>query len=1448
MAHEPNPTIETLHFDLGFLRHSYDKPYVQTPLGRFAVHPHTDATRAQARIDNRAIASMPQAALAKLTHYAVGVKLPVKAPFLLRVHNDDGANGTLPTLFGVKIVVPTRALREYRQNDLARLLPRRPAHVELFGMVPPADSAAADDHLDFLADADLVIDLPTTTAVAIAFSYPTLASTSNQHAAIISDLFIGRSKDLTPFTTYIRNLGEASQDGTGFAVITQLKGEDGAAITLNPALTGGTPSDTIICQYNLSPDIIGTPPTKTAPATPPATQTATTLIDSALIAMTNDPGLRNSHWSVNQGQQQNRYHAGVTGSGVVNKQMAALRRTASRRAMRAAAADPVDASGYEFTINNKTPGHGLDIDDSSITFDTTSQVFSIQVKNTFMRTLATHIKFYDVDGNVISNPPSLYPNIQKIFTEAKEMLHLDTDEEFVRFIYSVYAIMDIPMPFGATTIDVKWPESAASADLLFGGLGIGKWDTTADMLGLLATVLFQFVSPVIFLITGAWVTHSDWYEKLMSDPAVVALVIILAIFLVEPILYLIGFGRYGLNYAINLIASKLVAMIMGNAAKYITKAAVKTLVTDGSEVLIDFFVFKITVSELIDAIPFVGWAAEIAGVAATGGALLEAGIDILQSPATYTVNVTRRLEVVATVSPDPLHGTLENPAIWPTEATHFKAVLQYKNGTAYTLTGALPVEQSERSTPITVTFDDVPTGGDLQITFGVYSDTNWLAGNWSSAWTPAVLPPGAQTLDITGSIIENLVPLTMDTQYLFDSKIVYTAASGHQWSATAQPSAVITDLNPDGLNDVVAITSNNNAYMLGYTWQASNQNVPVQGTSTPTNALLYTFQNINTLSNPEAALKFSNAGFSATTFLAYEQFGPEPLFSAPSSVLSDLDDGVIDATLQQSFASAGYPLPTDISTVTLTTVQSTVEWTMTLPNQNAPTYQLNRQSDGSVWVYLYPTDTVGQNNFYLDSSSNVHQLRAVTLDDTTPFDMNQTQTHGAFVMQTVNTVVVHPANYAIAVSFGNHHMEIVPILQQAVPDAEAVAGIIAGGKGVRQGLMLGPKAVAVTQDGRILVLEIINRRVQSFDINGNPVPSFEIARVATLDASDYAADLNAGFVSVPLRNAFAAAGYNLSQHWQISAGNDLVDIKPAGNGQLQLSLNGGPLSSSWTITDTDGTVYAAALVPGAIEVTQPNNATFQMPFEASVDLDLGYLGARGLAAFKAASVPVSQQASVTGNGLYVAPADCESDLTQNVVPQAVTDALASVQVTLPAGQSVISIVTNDVQAESTVWVINDADADVTYQIEVDAVDNTKLQAIEISPFMYLHVDGKQSPVATSFLPDDFEALRAQAENANEKYLDMATEMKGYIYVLGYSGSGAQPSNYFLDIYDPLGRWLSRTPDTKLNPAAIGVNAGRIAIDMWRNLFTLNFEAIAGPNGRVEPSVSMWTPSTPTVPS
>ena len=145
--------------------------------------------------------------------------------------------------------------------------------------------------------------------------------------------------------------------------------------------------------------------------------------------------------------------------------------------------------------------------------------------------------------------------------------------------------------------------------------------------------------------------------------------------------------------------------------------------------------------------------------------------------------------------------------------------------------------------------------------------------------------------------------------------------------------------------------------------------------------------------------------------------------------------------------------------------------------------------------------------------------------------------------------------------------------------------------------------------------------------------------------------------------------------------------------------------------------------------------------------------------------------------------------------------------------------TVEVVAQNTHWVLRDAVNTLSFDIKPDTTNPSLLDVQQL-----VSVLGLKDGVST-----------------NIKYLDVGVESKGFIYVLSYQGTGSAQSDYHLDIYNPDGTWLSRTPD---KDGGQGVNGARMIVDQWRNLYTLNYDAILGPNNRTEPSVSTWLPSTP----
>jgi len=114
--------------------------------------------------------------------------------------------------------------------------------------------------------------------------------------------------------------------------------------------------------------------------------------------------------------------------------------------------------------------------------------------------------------------------------------------------------------------------------------------------------------------------------------------------------------------------------------------------------------------------------------------------------------------------------------------------------------------------------------------------------------------------------------------------------------------------------------------------------------------------------------------------------------------------------------------------------------------------------------------------------------------------------------------------------------------------------------------------------------------------------------------------------------------------------------------------------------------------------------------------------------------------------------------------------------------------------------------------------NARVQAFDI----------RANPVSL-FAGQPMFALRSVPQPA---YRDLAVSATGAIYVLGSQNGGGTPSDFFLDIYDGSGSLLKTTQ---------GVNAAKIALDAGLTLYTLDFDSLTGPGGRIEPALSVWRP-------
>lgn len=1373
----------TFHFDIGFPVADGETFHLHTGLGVVTVLPHTPDTLARFKAANPVLAALPEHTLAKITHFVENVELPADVARVLRLTEAvPGPDGGLPTLVGSMVHVPAAALRRHRAKRIAKVRARRQhARLDHLGLGAPAFDTLGDDAvLDHLAFADTIKVTPMDSAIAVAFHHPQLASRNPETAAIVTDDYIGQSPKLRAFATDIASLGRDSK--TGWCLTQASVTPDGTPMTWGDNWKDR--AGTVVEQYNVNPKLVGTK------NSPPEMGNGVAVVSYSVKGSANDPDLFNQTWTVNQGT------GGVTSD---------AKATTSRIALRTAMRPGVGDGAVTLTVNNKTPGYGVDIDAGSFTYTplkdgTGNARVTVNIANDFLRTLGCYAQFRDADGNPIDNP-SGWDNQFPVGKFGQGLFQPSTSKLFICSADAVNTILGIPVPTDPATLDFVWPANAATCDLLLGGLGTRNWDNDVDWYGVVNTGFFQYAIPILMLYAAAAIPNSGWYKSIMKDKDAK-----LAFYTIMGFLFA--------TYATTKFATqntKSVLFSFGDmAAGLIAQKALEAFANYVGNVLIE--------SELIGAIPYAGWVFHAISMAIDYAELAETTVEVLISPATYDLTVTRQMNAQVTVSPDPAHGSESGKPIWPATATHYQCVLQVKNGTSYTVKGKLPAQRDEA---VVVNYDLLPTGGSFQVIFSVYSDSDWLAGKWVGPWTPAVPPGDDQPLAMSGSITESLVPLTGTTQYLYQQKLGYSSASNsHVWIKGEQPTALIDALNSgssgNNLAEVNGITINNRAYMLGYTWKASGQNLPFVGSSTPTDGQIYAFQNINALANPQTGLKFPSAGFSDQPFLAYDQFGSAPIFSLAQSYSADLVAGKVDATLAKAFSDAQYPLS---AKATITVKTANVEWLVNDDGIN-PTYDIIVQSGGGFEVHQYSPGGIAQNNFFVDPQDpGKYHLRKVVLDAKTPFDVTSNVSYGYFTLPHPATVMIHPAGYAVSLNYIHDKMEIIKLPNEGVADDDAQPAVVAAGTGIRQGLLSGPRAAAITPDGRILVLESLNKRIQAFDINGNPAPSFDGGPVTELDAATFAPELDKQQASMALRAAFAQKGVMLASHWQILDGSNVVDIKGQDGDTLLVTLNGGSVSSNWTITDGDDTSYRAVYGTEQITVTKDDgDALFTLPVSDATSFSSNILPPDAAQKFKDAGIDLAQPITIIGDSLTVAGGAAD-DLCAFTIPTTVVDALAARGVTLSEAATVASIVTVTVEAVGSLWIVFDGDSVSSYRI-VGKDGATTLQANNYSPFAPLKA------------VDDV------------TYMDMATEAKGYIYVLGYFGDGTALADYFVDIYDPTGAWVVRTPDPDNNAGATGVNGGRLAVDLWRTMYTLNFEHFQGPGGRTEPSVSVWTPTTP----
>ena len=609
---------------------------------------------------------------------------------------------------------------------------------------------------------------------------------------------------------------------------------------------------------------------------------------------------------------------------------------------------------------------------------------------------------------------------------------------------------------------------------------------------------------------------------------------------------------------------------------------------------------------------------------------------------------------------------------------------------------------------------------------------------------------------------------------------------------TAQPAPPLPKLYPlstaptgNELGALQNIIINDAEFQLGYAYLASGQNMPIDNQPGNTNIPMYAMQSISTLGSPQVQIYYPTKGFSLPTFLTYDQFGLTPLFTIPLTYQSELRNGPVPADIADEFAKFGYPLPAGA----VITVISTNDWSIGLPGEQ-PLYELRIITDDvagkavqQIGIFSFPVPN--RDNFFLEpqparpGSPLNFYLRGV--------DLHQP-----------------PGQYTFDYS---------------KPGDEAIWGIFQNDSPFQE--------MAVHPNGYVIGLDNTNAKLFTLKLPGQAMAPdkapyamplagkggreglLDSPQAMTISADGRILVLETGtqYLPQPRIQAFDVKGNPVPS---FSVGQPSFQIA---HGAEAIIAELDALNISLELLQLFQQNITPALAPKAIQFDGLEDVIADLDARKVDEALLATLKLYQLAGPEAKTTDFTVTVTTPGTLWFVTDTIGQGvyDLRFGPGPSG----FGAIEIYLQFGLSVV------IRSEGFDWKLSDSVNGMTFEVTKALTDST-LTVQQLSSYM---------------------PLRAQAVKGTLTYLDVATETKGYIYVLSVIDNNYNASKnpadlvFQLDIYNPDGSVLLDKPQA-------GLNAGKITVDQYRSLFSLNYNVIIGPNSRTEPGVSQWIPSTP----
>jgi hypothetical protein len=476
-------------------------------------------------------------------------------------------------------------------------------------------------------------------------------------------------------------------------------------------------------------------------------------------------------------------------------------------------------------------------------YDAAKKILNVNATNHWLRHMSVYVGFHDVFNKPINLDDAQLKKYGLTNTLGySDALSFLEDPNYRRHFMNlgpVNSTCGIPLPTDPTVMPVPIIDEAAYVQLYFGTLGFnGDYDGDITPSGMILTGAFELILPPILLALGDAVTKIPIVKNLLNDKEFIyAMLIMCSPELIgylasDPVGFLKTFG--------GVIGKFLVSMIGKICEKIGGKAAAVA--------------------------PIVGGAADMFAAIATAAAMAETLVEAAQSPGYYKVDISRTIDLTVTLNPDPKFHK------FPDLAASFEVFIRYKvEATSPAFTKKVKISKTTVSKPITVTFENIPQVSSIQAWAGFYADNDWQAGQGKSDWVDTSTAVDGQ-LKTSLDVHTNIVPLTIDTKYLFKQKLVLK--NGERiWDASSDaPYETRTYQYPDKDHYIFSfngISIGQYAEVLGYSWEASGLNMPPDDPQKSRSMdQLNMVQTISVLQSPQASYAIPNVAYRNSSNIA----------------------------------------------------------------------------------------------------------------------------------------------------------------------------------------------------------------------------------------------------------------------------------------------------------------------------------------------------------------------------------------------------------------------------------------------------------------------------------------------------------------------------------------------------------------------------------------------------